>query len=307
MQIWWISNDDGIGRFKFAFSSILLYVRSLKVKSCHDLHVVHTLDIWIPCQMPQTMVWWILDHWTPWHYRHPRKTRTSRKCCVHGWVICRWKLNLLAYKRTTAQLEVQSSYFVGTRYLCQISHGGTEQHWDLFSNIFEYKVSLTWTRSFKHCSRNVMATIWIRAFERHLMKMIALKFVSNIQEASGSSTAPNVAKTISCKACNTPVEYPSRECKHDIKESKGNMFNLIFKETESSQFTALKTSGPWLNIKMSSYQYRKSHCGDKTVVRSSYLHNGISYTGKMSSLYWIGALLTNIEVCFPVEANMCVE
>ena len=46
---------------------------------------------------------------------------------------------------------------------------------------------------------------------------------------------------------------------------------------------------------MSSYQYRKSHCGDKTVVRSSYLHNGISYTGKMSSLYWIGALISSIE------------
>ena len=43
----------------------------------------------------------------------------------------------------------------------------------------------------------------------------------------------------------------------------------------------------WFNIKMSSYQYRKSHCGDKTVVRSSYLHNGISYTGKIS-FYWIG-------------------
>ena len=27
-----------------------------------------------------------------------------------------------------------------------------------------------------------------------------------------------------------PVEYPSKECKHDIKESKGNMFNPIFKE-----------------------------------------------------------------------------
>ena len=36
-----------------------------------------------------------------------------------------------------------------------------------------------------------------------------------------------------------------------------------------------------------SYQYRKSHCGDKTIVRSSYLHNGISYTGKTISLYWI--------------------
>ena len=47
--------------------------------------------------------------------------------------------------------------------------------------------------------------------------------------------------------------------------------------------------GPWFNIKMSSYQYRKSHYGDKTVVRSSYLHNGISFTGKMTYLYWIKA------------------
>ena len=48
--------------------------------------------------------------------------------------------------------------------------------------------------------------------------------------------------------------------------------------------------GPWFNIKMSSYQYRKSYCADKTVVRSSYLHNGIFYTGKMTSLYWISPL-----------------
>ena len=46
------------------------------------------------------------------------------------------------------------------------------------------------------------------------------------------------------------------------------------------------TTGSWFNIKMSSYHYRKSYYGDKTVVKSSYLHNGISYTGKMSSLYW---------------------
>ena len=41
---------------------------------------------------------------------------------------------------------------------------------------------------------------------------------------------------------------------------------------------------------MSSHQYRKSHCGDKTILRPSYLHNGISYIGKTTSLYWIGAL-----------------
>ena len=68
----------------------------------------------------------------------------------------------------------------------------------------------------------------------------------------------------------------------------------------------------WFNIKISSYQYRKSHCGDKTVVRSSYLHNGISYTGKMTSLYWIRALdiclraylvlLLNCPFCFMSKA-----
>ena len=46
-------------------------------------------------------------------------------------------------------------------------------------------------------------------------------------------------------------------------------------------------------IKMAPYQYRKSHCGDKTISRSFNFHNGISYTGNRTSLYWIGALLPN--------------
>ena len=57
------------------------------------------------------------------------------------------------------------------------------------------------------------------------------------------------------------------------------------------QFHGCWWPGPWFNIKMSSYQYRKFHCGDKTVVRSSYLHNEISYTGKMTSFYWIRPLV----------------
>ena len=36
-------------------------------------------------------------------------------------------------------------------------------------------------------------------------------------------------------------------------------------------------------IKLSPYQFKKSHCRDKTILRQSYLHNGISYTGKISS------------------------
>ena len=49
---------------------------------------------------------------------------------------------------------------------------------------------------------------------------------------------------------------------------------------------------------MTSYQYRKSHCGDKTVLWPSYLHNRISYTGKMSSLYWIRAQVNNSIECY---------
>ena len=44
-------------------------------------------------------------------------------------------------------------------------------------------------------------------------------------------------------------------------------------------------------MKKTSYQCRKSHCGDKTILRPSHLHNYISYTGKMTSLYWIRALI----------------
>ena len=50
-------------------------------------------------------------------------------------------------------------------------------------------------------------------------------------------------------------------------------------------------SWPWFNIKMSSYQYRKPHCGDKTVVRSSYIHNGIFYSCNTTSSYWIMTLV----------------
>ena len=36
-------------------------------------------------------------------------------------------------------------------------------------------------------------------------------------------------KTISCKAWFTPVEYPSRESKHELNEFEDNMFNPVFK------------------------------------------------------------------------------
>ena len=49
-----------------------------------------------------------------------------------------------------------------------------------------------------------------------------------MQEASGKSTTPNTARTISCKAWNSPAEYPNWEARCDIKGSDGTMLNLIF-------------------------------------------------------------------------------
>ena len=61
--------------------------------------------------------------------------------------------------------------------------------------------------------------------------------------------------------------------------------------------------GPRFIIKIPSYQYRKSHCGDKTILRPSYLHNGISYSGKMISLYWIRAQIVSLKMADRVSQN----
>ena len=75
---------------------------------------------------------------------------------------------------------------------------------------------------------------------------------------------------------------------------------MDWQQTCENYYSYRRRPVPQFNIKMTSYQYRKSHCGDKTVVRSSYLHNGISYTGKMSSLYWIRA-----QVLWRHGASLC--
>ena len=42
------------------------------------------------------------------------------------------------------------------------------------------------------------------------------------------------------------------------------------------------------------------------ILRPSYLHNGISYTGKMTSLYWISALVTKCRVNLIISMTYCV-
>ena len=55
--------------------------------------------------------------------------------------------------------------------------------------------------------------------------------------------------------------------------------------------------GPWFSIKMSSYQYRKSHCGDKTILRPSYLLYGISYILERCNLFNELGPVPYVHVC----------
>ena len=87
-----------------------------------------------------------------------------------------------------------------------------------------------------------------------------------------------------------------------LKSSHCNSFKVC-----STYRFPLWEPGPWFNIKLQSYQYRKSHCGDKTVIRSSYLYNGISHTGKMTSLYWMRTLIFKSGVqCVKIIASAMV-
>ena len=62
-----------------------------------------------------------------------------------------------------------------------------------------------------------------------------------MQEASGWSTTPNAARTISCKAWNSPAEYPSWVARCDINGSVSSVLNPIFSKNVQGQ----KHPGRW--------------------------------------------------------------
>ena len=65
----------------------------------------------------------------------------------------------------------------------------------------------------------------------------------------------------------------------------GHHHQRMYCPSYPSSNVPVSAPGPEFNKKMtpimSSLWYRKSHCGDKTVIRLSYLHNEISYIGKI--------------------------
>ena len=59
------------------------------------------------------------------------------------------------------------------------------------------------------------------------------------------------------------------------------------------------------NVKMVSYQYRKSHCGDKTIIRSSYLHYGVSYHALIRQYLYVETSLWLLQLAFNCQVSKC--
>ena len=99
-----------------------------------------------------------------------------------------------------------------------------------------------------------------------------------------------------------PCEFPAQR---PVTRSFDVFFDLRPNKRLSKQWWRwwfeMPSSPLWRHcndIKMPSYQYMKSHCVDKTISWPSYLHNGTSYTGKMTYLYWIRAQGV-VVICIP--------
>ena len=58
--------------------------------------------------------------------------------------------------------------------------------------------------------------------------------------------------------------------------------------------------------KMSSYKYKNSYRGDKTILQPFYLHNGIPYTGETTHLHWIRLLDLHGLVTIPFVSFLAV-
>ena len=71
--------------------------------------------------------------------------------------------------------------------------------------------------------------------------------------------------------------------------------NPSFKYLHQRKYVPTSRPGGWFNIKLPSYRYKKSYSGDK-ILRPFYLHNVISHTDTMTSLYWIRVQVTHIYI-----------
>ena len=156
--------------------------------------------------------------WSP-HARQPRMTNPSHDCYIQILQLCDGLTPVTAIADETVGLfnericsqTVQNRLWECHRCACRPRHG---LHLNLSDDDSDSLGSGGSSAGRQH-DKGMFSSV--------------MSHVSSFTEQMGSIMC-DVAYGISCKAWNSPVEYATRECKHDINESKVIMFNSIFKE-----------------------------------------------------------------------------
>ena len=119
----------------------------------------------------------------------------------------------------------------------------------------------------------------------------------------------NTARTISCKAWNFTVEYPSRESKHGIKESEDNTqwtphsssfewdMSVCFKYMGQSDYGVVGlhcTSSSWKKVKWTMDVVGSVACGSKDAVL-------------LSIPIWCFILTSSNGTIFHITGHLCGE
>ena len=123
---------------------------------------------------------------------------------------------------------------------------------------------------------------------------------SNKNHSPACKFAPTVTKFgVMWEGLSLPHDTKFGNCRCKFVDSRAfPSWSLIHGLRWSSLIKA--EPGGWFNIKMPSYQYRNTHCGDKMIILlPSYLHNAISHDDKMASSSWIRTLQSTYPTLLP--------
>ena len=104
--------------------------------------------------------------------------------------------------------------------------------------------------------------------------------------------------------CLTSIHWRERETKGQVIPPLNEI--IIFLLWDSTQvimdYRCHISNQGCLSVEryLLTYQCRNTHCGDKMILWSSYLYNGISYTDKVTFLYWIRHLIDSTGYTEPM-------
>ena len=220
-------------------------------KGCESIIHDHDCDLWV------TMVGWVDVPYSDWgDFKHRRAVDISSLILMRD-------INF-AWQHQSPGGGVLPMWWVihmcrGFDPLFSLLQDRARSFWGIFSST--NSKAIFWGTKTTNFYKNRSFWPQIQFFPRSFW----------VQFSAASGTPPSVFKP------STPPPGPI----HYL-----NQCSLIIKHV------LWQSLGPWFDIKMLCYHHtsKKFHCGDTTVVRSSYLHSEISCTGKMASLYWISPL-----------------